>query len=627
MADFIQSVRSPSAEALIYEDEAEKALDNYYDEVETDRIAGDQHQPGTEIRPANGEGISHVLPSPVKSITRDQSEFTYRDLRLMGQSATNSPLRVIALIDFDAFYAQCETVRLELPADKPLAVQQWRAIIALNYPARDHGLKRGMPVDEVKRLCPSIHLQHVATWREGEASWAYRSDQDKHMSNDKAALEPYRIESRKAFALIESCLPVTSTVLLEKASIDEMYLDLSTYVHDVLLDRYPELLISSRDTEGQYLPLPPATSLDWQEDNILGDQAQSLDWDAVAMNIGAGVIRELRHTVHSKLHYTASAGIASNKMLAKLGAGCKKPNNQTILRTRDVPEFLSSLKYKKIRGLGGQLGTAVEEAFNVTTVADLLPVSLKQMQTLLGADEGTWIYNVIRGREHSEVSTRKLPQSMLSQKTFTPAIANIEKASHWLRMFAAELYDRVVALDTPTLRRRPRTLAVNHHINGRFGPTRSRQATISTGSTMSADLIYELASSKLREISAEAVSWPCAALGVVLSNFVELDTQSLSITTFFKPGVQAHCEDSMDSQAITNKRRASLSLMSPSKATRRASLTAHQERPSTDCVAAESSIATCDAHYQCPTCNAHIAELDVLEHLDWHVAMDLQGEG
>jgi nucleotidyltransferase/DNA polymerase involved in DNA repair len=34
---------------------------------------------------------------------------------------------VIAHIDLDAFYAQCEMVRLGVPEDKPLAVQQWYA--------------------------------------------------------------------------------------------------------------------------------------------------------------------------------------------------------------------------------------------------------------------------------------------------------------------------------------------------------------------------------------------------------------------------------------------------------------------------------------------------------------------
>lgn len=34
-------------------------------------------------------------------------------------------MRVIAHIDLDAFYAQCEMRRLNIADDQPLAVQQW----------------------------------------------------------------------------------------------------------------------------------------------------------------------------------------------------------------------------------------------------------------------------------------------------------------------------------------------------------------------------------------------------------------------------------------------------------------------------------------------------------------------
>jgi DNA polymerase eta len=39
--------------------------------------------------------------------------------------SVTTPLRVIAHIDLDAFYAQCEMIRLGVAEDKPLAVQQW----------------------------------------------------------------------------------------------------------------------------------------------------------------------------------------------------------------------------------------------------------------------------------------------------------------------------------------------------------------------------------------------------------------------------------------------------------------------------------------------------------------------
>jgi DNA polymerase eta len=62
---------------------------------------------------------SHVSASPRRS------RFTYQQLEQLGAASTSCPLRVVAHVDLDAFYAQCEMVRLGVPEDQPLAVQQW----------------------------------------------------------------------------------------------------------------------------------------------------------------------------------------------------------------------------------------------------------------------------------------------------------------------------------------------------------------------------------------------------------------------------------------------------------------------------------------------------------------------
>jgi DNA polymerase eta len=69
--------------------------------------------------PSPGTGAS----SPLRDARR--SRFTYRQLAQLATYSTTTPLRVIAHIDLDAFYAQCEMIRLGIPEDKPLAVQQW----------------------------------------------------------------------------------------------------------------------------------------------------------------------------------------------------------------------------------------------------------------------------------------------------------------------------------------------------------------------------------------------------------------------------------------------------------------------------------------------------------------------
>ena len=66
--------------------------------------------------------------------------------------------RVIALIDLDCFYAQVEGKRLGIPPSTPLVVQQWGAVIAVNYSVRPFGVKRGDSVGDIKKKCPQCVL-------------------------------------------------------------------------------------------------------------------------------------------------------------------------------------------------------------------------------------------------------------------------------------------------------------------------------------------------------------------------------------------------------------------------------------------------------------------------------------
>jgi DNA polymerase eta len=54
---------------------------------------------------------------------RRTSQFTYKHLSQLSSYTTTCPLRVIAHIDLDAFYAQCEMIRLGIPETQPLGVQ------------------------------------------------------------------------------------------------------------------------------------------------------------------------------------------------------------------------------------------------------------------------------------------------------------------------------------------------------------------------------------------------------------------------------------------------------------------------------------------------------------------------
>lgn len=562
----------------------------------------------------------------------DTSVFTYRALSLLAQSSPKSPLRVIALIDYDAFYAQCESVRLGISADVPVGVQQWDAIIALNYPARDRGLKRGISVEDAKTQCPDLVLQHVATWREGCATWDYRPEATIQPGTDKACLDPYRLESRKTLELMKRMLPSAPVSIIEKASVDEVYLDLSAQVHSILLERYPELQHQASESPDSFLPRPRTSVINWKGQSVFGldeeeEKHDGFEWDDVALSIGSEIVHGMRQEILKQLKYTCSAGIARNKVLAKLASGHNKPNHQTVILRRGIPHFLSSHKFTKIRGLGRELGNKVKEKFHVETVPELLSIPLPRLQVAMGSEAGMWIYNVIRGIEHSEVIARTHVQSMLSAKTFVPKINSSEQAAKWLQIFVADIMGRLEEqfLEDRTIR--PTTMTLYHHIEGRFGPTRSKQTSIPDTMPITEKTLFSLAQKLLVKIVAEEKSWPCRSLSLRVAGFEDVPTVKNPISSYFRSNDRSSSIDMAQKLSTESTQILHIpenlrgmpglpqdALISPA--------TKVLETGSTPTKWISANETNTD-FYHCPHCKQSINAADVLEHLDWHVAHQL----
>ncbi|KAF2424463.1 DNA polymerase eta subunit [Tothia fuscella] len=603
-----------------------------------------------------------IASSPL-STARRKSKFTFRQLGQLAQSNTQCPLRVITHVDLDAFYAQCEMVRLGVPEDQPLAVQQWQGLIAINYPSRKYGMGRHITATEAKKLCPEIVLQHVATWREGDEKWAYREDAFKHIATDKVSLDPYRLESKKIIALIKETLP-ENLQKVEKAGIDEVFLDLSAHVHSLLLERYPELQgPPPYDDPTENLPRPPSTVLDWNADHLVDlDNAETEeddpDWDDVAILIASEVTRKVRAAIREKLKYTCSAGVARNKMLAKLGSAYKKPNQQTIVRNRAVQQFLSDYKFTKIRNLGGKLGDDVVAMFNTDTIKDLLAVPLQQLQRL-GDDTGSWLYSTIRGEDNSEVNPRTAIKSMLSAKSFRPSINTFEQAVRWLRIFAADIFSRCVEEGVLENKRRPKTLNL-HHRQG--AQTRSRQGPIPQGKQLTEQMLFELAKNLLAQVIVDGRAWPCANLSLSVGGFEDGVSNNKGIGGFLIRGDEAKAllhqdnntsrRDAVDEEPLAKRRKTENNpiqrffipqensrgsngdeYLPEDEADNPAALEHNNSTelspdllPSAQGAAASSLHLQSIENYFCPRCKTQVPVDNRSEHEDWHYAKELAKE-
>ena len=110
----------------------------------------------------------------------------------------------------------------------------------------------------------------------------------------------------------------------------------------------------------------------------------------------------LRLSVLEECGFTCSAGISHNKILAKLGSGLHKPNQQTILPTNAAATLLFHIPITRIRGLGGDVvGGALKSEFSVGTVGELQALPHDALVRRFGesskAGGGVWIYRIARG--------------------------------------------------------------------------------------------------------------------------------------------------------------------------------------------------------------------------------------
>ncbi|KAJ5795116.1 DNA-repair protein UmuC-like N-terminal [Penicillium paradoxum] len=582
------------------------------------------------------------------------SRFTYRQLHGLRHGSTATPLRVIAHIDLDAFYAQCEMVRLGTPRETPLAVRQWDSLIAINYAARPFGISRLITVAEARKLCPELVLQHVATFREGEGGrWAYRDDSYKNISTDKVSLDPYRAESRKILQTMKDALATWSvddsevetqhpkqefSAAVEKASIDEVFIDLSPLIYRVLLRRYPELRAGAHDeNRDAELPIPPTTALQWDTDCLIDlDQHETEeddpDWDDVTMLIGSEIVRSVRNAVWENLSYTCSAGLGRNKMIAKLGSACNKPNLQTIVRNRAVQNFLGGYKFTQIRMLGGKLGDQITAAFGTEKVSELLDVPLEQLRTKLDDHTASWLYGIIRGDDRSEVNPRTQIKSMLSAKSFRPSINSVDQAEKWLHIFAADIYGRLVEDGVLENRRRPRVITMHH----RIVQSRSRQIAIPGSNAITENLLYDLANNLLRQVVADGQAWPCSNLSLSVSSFEDGVSNNKAIEGFLVRGDQAKAlahssrhrdvDNTLTEQGPTEKRRKLDA--NGGKIKSFFGNPSHSE----DIITVEAEIPQLDSEisgipqFICPRCSKSMLEYEKEEHDDWHFAKDLANQ-
>ncbi|XP_040362264.1 DNA polymerase eta isoform X1 [Rosa chinensis] len=253
----------------------------------------------------------------------------------------------------------------------PMAVVQYNSwqggrLIAVSYEAQRCGVKHSMRGAESKQVCPQIQLVQVPVAR-GKA------DLNSYWS---AGSEVVSILSRKG-----RC---------ERASIDEVYLDLTDAAETMLAEAPPERLeaIEEEALKSHVLGLDNEDRSEAKENVRRLLCKSNADRRDKLLACGALIVAELGLLVLKETEFTCSAGIAHNKMLAKLASGMNKPAQQTVVPLSSVKGLLESLPIRKMKQLGGELGSSLQSDLGVNTVGDLLQFSEEKLQEHYGINTG-----------------------------------------------------------------------------------------------------------------------------------------------------------------------------------------------------------------------------------------------
>lgn len=278
--------------------------------------------------------------------------------------------RCIIHIDVDCFYAQVEMVQNPELRSVPLGIQQKNIVVTSNYEARKYGVQKCMLVTDAIKFCPNLKLVN------GED------------------LHNYRTASNKIFAVLQNWkCPV------EKLGMDENYIDVTKLVQEKM-----------KSTNNTNVTLSGHTYNEPTNDCVCGCHTR--------LRIASQIASEMRKKIYDDLSFTTCAGIAHNKLLAKLICPLHKPNDQTTIYPEHGTSFMSTLpSVRSIPSIGSKTTEALISQ-KIITVSDLQEVSVDVLKMHFSSDMAVRLKNLSLGEDNTPVKQTGKPQSIGLEDSF-----------------------------------------------------------------------------------------------------------------------------------------------------------------------------------------------------------------
>jgi DNA polymerase-4 len=282
------------------------------------------------------------------------------------------PIRRIAHLDMDAFFASVELLRYPQLKGLPIVIGGGRRkvdeIIREKYSDR--------PLSEIPAAAFPLLKDYVGRGVITTATYAARQfGVGSAMGMMKAAklapnalvlpvdFEEVRKYSRGFKAIIRDIAPV-----VEDRGVDEVYIDFT---------------------------------------GVPGGQREG----------GRVLARLIQKAIHQQTGLTCSLGVAPNKLIAKMASEFNKPNGISIVYQDDVCTKIWPLPVRKINGIGPKAEIKLHK-LHLMTIGDIAAQHREWLVDNFGTSYGGWMHDAAWGRDDRPVVTESEPVSMSRETTF-----------------------------------------------------------------------------------------------------------------------------------------------------------------------------------------------------------------
>ncbi|MBB5192164.1 DNA polymerase-4 [Silvimonas terrae] len=135
------------------------------------------------------------------------------------------------------------------------------------------------------------------------------------------------------------------------------------------------------------------------------------------------IAQEIRRRIEAEVGITASAGIAANKLLAKIASDWNKPNGQFVVRPEQVHEFIRDLPVARLWGVG-KVTAAKINRMGAMTCADLQTWPLEKLVATFGKF-GASLHKQCRGLDERPVERDGRRKSLSVEYTYNQDLPDL----------------------------------------------------------------------------------------------------------------------------------------------------------------------------------------------------------